>query len=155
MGSRKYIVGVIAVALLIWGPLDYSWPAWLAIRTAYLILVPLATWFVLGWIWKAWQPDPRTEKRLQRSLASATAGVLLVFAIIQATADTHMGNTQLIRTRDGIEAVGDYIVLPGPDWGNVIMLLIASGVAFWLSISNRESDQQEWKAEQKNELDKK
>jgi hypothetical protein len=140
MGSRKYIVGVIAVALLIWGPIDHSWPAWLAIRIGYLILVPLATWFILGWIWKAWQPNPQTEKRLQRSLAGATAGVLLVFAIIQATADTHVGNTQWIQTRDGWEAVGDDIALPGPDWGTVIMLLAASGCASWLSISNSKSD---------------
>jgi hypothetical protein len=140
MGSRKYIVGVVAVALLIWGPIDHSWPAWLAIRIGYLILVPLATWFILGWISKAWQPNPQTEKRLQRSLAGATAGVLLVFGIIQATADTHVGNTQWIQTRDGREAVGDDIVLPGADWGTVIMLLAASGCAFWLSISNSKSD---------------
>ncbi len=151
MGSRKYIVGVVAVALLIWGPIYHSWPAWLAIRIAYLILVPLATWFILGWIWKAWQPDIHTERRLQRTLAGTTAGVLLVFAIIQATADTHVGNTKWIQTRDGMEAVGEDIVLTGPDWGTVVMLLVASGLAFWLSISKNTSDEERQNAEQSDQ----
>jgi len=144
MGSRKYIVGMVAVALLIWGPLDRSWPAWLAIRTAYLILVPLAIWFLLGWIWKRWQPDPATERRLQRSLAGATAGVLLVFAVMEAMSDTHLGNTMWVSDgHGGKEAVGDDVVLPGPDWGNVLMLLGGSGFAFWLSISKSKPVQEQ------------
>jgi hypothetical protein len=144
MGSRKYITGVVAVALLIWGPLDHSWPAWLAIRTAYLILVPLATWFLLGWIWRRWQPDSETETRLQRSLAGATAGILLVFAIMEAMSDTHIGNTMWVSDgHGGREAVGDNIVLPGPDWGQVLMLTAASGFAFWLSIAKGKPNPEE------------
>ena len=142
MASRKYLVGVVAVVLLIWGPINHSWPAWLAIRTGYLILIPLATWFLLAWIYKMWQPDAETEGRLQRSLAGATAGVLLVFAIIRAMADTHIGNTQWVRDGyGGKEAVGEDIILQGPDWGTVIMLAVASAFCFWFSISKSKSQQ--------------
>jgi hypothetical protein len=88
MASRKYLVGVTAVVLLIWGPIDHSWPAWLAIRLGYLFVIPLITWFLLGWIWKVWQPDEETENRLYRSLIGATAGVLLIFAVLEAKAVT-------------------------------------------------------------------
>lgn len=132
---------MLVVALLIWGPIDHSWPAWLLIRTGYLIAIPMATWFLLGWIWRVWQPDEASENRLERALGGATGGVLVVMAILAAMADTHIGNTMYVRTRDGMEAVGDYIVLPGPDWGNVIMLIAATGFAFWFSIAKRESKQ--------------
>lgn len=141
MSSRKYIVGMVFVALLIWGPIDHSWPAWLVIRTSYLVAIPLATWFLVGWIWRVWQPDAVTENRLVRALAGATGGVFVVLAIFGAMAETHIGNTMWFRTRDGMEAVGDDIVLSGPDWGNVIMLIGAAGFAFWFSIAKRESKQ--------------
>jgi hypothetical protein len=143
MNSRKYLVGVLVVVLLIWGPIDYSWPAWLAIRIGYLIAIPLATWFILGWIWRVWQPDAASENRLERALAGATGGVLVVLSIFEAMADTHVGNTMWVRTRDGMEAVGDDITLPGPDWGIVIMLIAAAGFAFWFSIAKRKKPDSE------------
>ena len=139
MSSRQYLVGVLVVVLLIWGPIDHSWPAWLLIRTGYLIAIPLATWFLLGWIWRVWQPDAASENRLERALGGATGGVLVVMAILAAMADTHIGNTMWVRTRDGMEAVGDDIVLPGANLENVIMLIAAAGFAFWFSIAKRES----------------
>lgn len=139
MSSRKYLVAVLVAALLIWGPLDHSWPAWFAIRSGYLIAIPVAAWFFLGWIWKVWQPDAATETRFEHALGGATAGVFVVLAILEAMADSHIGNTMWVRTRDGMEAVGDDIVLPGPDWGNVLMLLAVAGVAFWFSVAKRES----------------
>ena len=141
MSCRKYLVGVMVFALLVWGPIDYSWPSWLAIRIAYLIAIPLAIWFLLAWIWRVWQPDAASENRLKRVLAGATAGALLVLAIFEAMADTHVDNTKWVRTYDGMEAVGDWIILPGPDWVTVVILLAASGFSFWISISKTESKQ--------------
>jgi hypothetical protein len=140
MGCRKYIVGATAVALLIWGPLDHSWPAWLAIRIGYIVALPVATWFLLGWLWGVWKPDAASEARLGRALACLTGTVLVVLATIEVMADTHLGNTQWVRTRDGMEAVGDDIVLHGPDWGVVIMLFVAAGFAFWFSITHQSGD---------------
>ena len=65
MFSRQYIVGVAAVALLIWGPLDHDDPWGLVVRFGYLILGPLALWFVLKWVWKQWRPDEAAEDRLE------------------------------------------------------------------------------------------
>ncbi|MDP2906284.1 MAG: hypothetical protein Q8O22_08300 [Candidatus Omnitrophota bacterium] len=141
MSSRKYLVGALVVALLIWGPLDHAWPAWFAIRMGYLIAIPVAAWFLLGWIWRVWQPDAASENRFERALGGATAGVLVVLAILEAMANTHVGNTMYVRTREGTEAVGDDIVMRGPDWGNVFMLLIAAGFALWFSVAKRESKQ--------------
>ena len=141
MSCRKYLVGVLVFALLVWGPIDDSWPAWLAIRIGYLIAIPLATWFLLAWIWRVWQPDAASENQLKRVLAGATAGALLVLAIFEATADTHVDNTKWVRTYDGREAVGDWITLPGPDWVAVVMLLAASAFSLWISISKTASKQ--------------
>lgn len=137
VNSRMYLVGVLVVVLLIWGPLDNSRLAWVAIRIAYLILAPVAAWFVLKWIWKVWQPDAATETRFERALAGAIAGVLVVLAVLAATEKTHIGNTKWVRTRDGMEAVGEDIVLPGPDWQVVLALAAFAVVAFTLSVAKR------------------
>ncbi len=81
------------------------------------------------------------RKQISRALAGATGGVFVVLAIFGAMAESHIGNTMWFRTRDGMEAVGDDIVLSGPNWGNVIMLIGAAGFAFWFGIAKRESKQ--------------
>lgn len=136
-----YLIIVLVVALLLWGPIDDSWPAWLAIRTGYLIAIPVAAWFLLKWIWRAWQPDAASEDKLKRVLAAATGVALVVMAINAAMAHTHIGNTMWVRSGNEWESVGDDIVLPGPDWFEVVMFMAAAGFAFWFSIVKREPKQ--------------
>jgi hypothetical protein len=81
--NRKYIVALVAVVLLLWGPGDPSWPWWLAIRLGYLILVPLGIWFLLGWIWqdRQSQSDPILNKaRIEaiKPIAISTAATIAV-----------------------------------------------------------------------------
>lgn len=133
MESRKYLVGMLFVALLIWGPFNHSWPFWFVIRIGYLIAIPVAAWFFLKWIWGILQPDKVLEEMVKRALGYITSGIFLILGILEAVADTHIGNTMYVRTHDGVEAVGDYIVMPGPDWGHVIMLIICAVFAFWFT----------------------
>ena len=96
MTSQKYLIGVVFISLLIWGPIDHSWPSWLAIRISYLIVIPVIVWFLLKWIWRIWQPNTEAEDRLIRALVSATSGVLFVLAIFELTSDTNIGSTILL-----------------------------------------------------------
>lgn len=59
---------------------------------------------------------------------------LFILAILEATSTTHFGNTQTIRTRDGYEDVGDYIELSGPDYGNVIVIVIIAMLFLWIGV---------------------
>lgn len=138
MTSQKYLVGIVFIALLICGPIDHSWPAWLVIRISYLIVIPVIVWFLLKFIWRIWQPNTEAEDRLIRALASATSGVLFLLAIHELMSNTHIGNTMWIQTHEGQEAVGEDIILRGPDWGAVIILFILSIILFWYSTSKRE-----------------
>jgi hypothetical protein len=96
MTSQKYLVGIIFLSLLIWGPIDHSWSVWLVIRISYLIAIPVIVWFLLKWIWKIWQPNLETEDRLIRALVSATSGGVFVLAIFELTSDTNIGNTIIL-----------------------------------------------------------
>jgi hypothetical protein len=138
VNPRKCIVAGVVVALTLWGPLEHSWPAWLAIRLAYLVTVPVAVWFGLGYVWKIWRPDSAAENRLSRTLAGAVAGMLLVFAWLQLHRPYHFECTEYARSIDGQECVGDDVALPGPDWSVVLMLVVASGGAFWVSARRNE-----------------
>ena len=138
MTSQKYLTGVVFITLLIWGPIDHSWPSWLAIRISYLIVIPVIVWFLLKWIWIIWPPKTEVEDRLIRALTSATSGVLFVFAILELMSETHIGNTMWIQTREGREAVGDDIIVQGPDWGAAIILFVLAVLTFWYSIYKEE-----------------
>ena len=116
------------------GPIDNSWPAWLAIRIGYLILVPLLVWLLIGLVWNYWQPSNKTDTTLQRVLSGTICFALFILAGLEATSKTHIGNTKVIQTRDGMEAVGDDIVLPGPDWGNVFVIMLIAALVLWFGV---------------------
>lgn len=140
MDPRKYLVGALAIALLIWGPIDRSWPGWLAIRAAYLLVIPAMAWGLLDWFWKRWQPDRAAEARLSRALAGTTGGVLLVLAVLVARDDSHVECTKWQQTRDGHECVGEDVRVPGPDWLLVLGLGLSAGCAFWISARGKGPD---------------
>ena len=134
MNFRNYLTGAVFVILLIWGPIDHSWPVWLLIRTTYLIVIPLIVWLLLSWIWNRWQPTHKFEITLNRILSGIICLGLFILAIIETTSTTHIGNTLVIRTRDGYEDVGDSIELPGPDYGNVLVIVIIAILVLWFGV---------------------
>ncbi len=134
MNFKSYLAGTIFWILLIWGPIEHSKPFGLAIRTGYLILIPLIIWLLLNWIWNRWQPNIKSEIILERILSGIICIALFVFAYFEAILNTHIGNTQQIQTRDGMEDVGEYVKLQGADWGNVFLLIIVALLVFWYGV---------------------
>lgn len=138
MNFRNYLSAIVFLALLIYGPLDHAWPGWFAIRLGYLILLPYGLWFLMGWFWDIFNINNHQEKVLER-LLSVLVGAFLIFqAILKVTAKTHIGNTNWIRARDGMEDVGDDILLRGPDYGNVIILIIIALIFIIYGIFSKE-----------------
>jgi hypothetical protein len=134
MTFRDYFTGTVFVLLLLCGPINHSWPSWFAIRISYLMLIPLVIWLIIGWIWNYWQPEVKTEIVLKRLLSGIIVISLLTLAYFLGVSKTHIGNTQWIQTRDGWEDVGDDIVLQGPDWGSVIIIIIIALLFLWFGV---------------------
>lgn len=88
MFFRKYFVAIIFLTLLMWGPIDHAWPAWLVMRLGYLILIPLMFWFLLTWIWNKYEPGSRTEDILERTISSIICLFLIVLSIFEINAKT-------------------------------------------------------------------
>lgn len=137
MFFRNYLAWTIFILLLIWGPINHSWTAWLLIRASYLILLPLLVWLLLKWIWDKWQPSRKIETALERILSCSIVVLLIILALIEANSKTHTENDQWIQTRDGMEAVGNEILVPGPDWFNVFMLVSIAVLFLWLGVFKR------------------
>jgi hypothetical protein len=137
MFFRKYFVTAIFVTLLIWGPIDNTWPASLAIRLGYLILIPLIVAFLLNRIWDKWKPNARIEDILERTLSSIICGTLIIMAIFEIQAKTHLENDHWIRTRDGMEAVGEDILVKGPDYGHIFIFVVIAICVFWFGVLKR------------------
>lgn len=139
MNPRKYLVGTVAAIMMILVPrpdMEYG----NGLHFAYTVGICAALWFGMGWFWKRWQPDPAAEDLVNRGLCAATGVLLLGLAYGASNADTHGVCTQGIQTRDGPECVGDYVPEDGPDKGQVLMLLVAAGIAFWIAVKNAESN---------------
>lgn len=137
MALRRYIVGIVFFVLLIWGPIDHSWTAWIIVRVSYLIIIPILFWYILKYIWYYCKPSIETEDRFERALTGATSGVLTTLAIIEASSKTHIGNSMRILTRDGWEDVGNDVILQGANWGGAIVLFFFAAIAFWYSVSKK------------------
>ncbi len=122
--ARRYIAIATEAVLLIWDPLDRFLPPWLALRLGCLSAIPLATWLLLQWAWKAWQPGYAAEDRISRALYATTAGALLALAIHFGYTKTHVGGPEWAPE-----------VLPGPDRATVAITLMLAGAAFWFSVA--------------------
>lgn len=140
---RGYITLIVFVVLLLWGPIDYSWPYWLGIRIGYLILIPIVVSLLLKLIWKVIQPSQKVESILERILFSFVFIAFIILAGLVATSKTHIENTKVVRTHDGYEAVGDDIVVPGPDYGNALLLVFIAILIFWYGLLKKGSKNSE------------
>lgn len=134
MFFRRCFVAITFVLLLIWGPINYSWPGWLFIRIGYLILIPLIAWFLLYWLWKWWQPSEKLENVIDRILSGFVCIALSIFAFMEASSKSHIGNTKWVQTSDGMEAVGDDIILPGPDRETVLVIILIAIFVFLFGV---------------------
>jgi len=139
--ARYYLTFAIALILLIYGPIDRSWPAWIAIRIGYVFAIPIAALMLLNWIWKMLKPCKAAEERFERALYALTAGFFLGLAHHDGSAKNHHGNTGVAVTRDDIIEYGDDIVIPGPDKTRVGMDLLFAGIAFWHSVKGEEKEE--------------
>jgi len=99
----------------------------------------MVTLWALGLYWKHWQPDEQAENRLERALFGSTGGMLLVWAYLEATAKSHIGNTQWDRTRGGWEAVGEDIVVTGPDLHAAMAIAFVAAGFLLASVVEKES----------------
>jgi hypothetical protein len=134
MKFPKYFALTIFIILLLWGPMDDSWPYPIYIRIGYLYLIPVFFLFVSNQILKRLEPSITLLDKLERFLWAINGIVLLILAYSGATSDWHLGNTHYIQTRDGYEAVGEDVILEGADWFGVIVLLILACLFFWYGV---------------------
>lgn len=121
MKFRTYLSFVVFLALLIWGPVNDSEDNWLQIRIAYLIISPSIVYFSVRALESKVLWSENIETILIRFLNLILGLGLLIAAGMAATADSHMRSAEYVPTADGVEAVGDYTIIMGPDWGIVFV----------------------------------
>lgn len=81
MSIRQVIIGLVALAYALAGPIDSTWPLPGAGWVGLIILVPVA-WLFLESIWREWQPDDDAEDRLSRVVAGIVVGASLATAAV-------------------------------------------------------------------------
>ena len=132
---RNSLTAAIVLLLGIYGPVDHSNSSYFLIRLGYLIFFPILIWFGIGWLWKRFNLTERLEQILSRILFFIFGSSMIFLAVLEFNAKTHVGNTQYVQTRDGVEDVGEDIVLNGPDYRLIILYLVVAIFFFWISIS--------------------
>ena len=133
--NRNYIVSIVFVALLVFGPVQ---PYGMVIRTAYQAAIPAILWLALRYVGGKLDMDPFDNDRLNRGITAAIAGMLMVAAYQSATATHHGECTQTVRDgQGGYECVGDIVTVKGPDRGAALMWIVFAGVAFRVATSRK------------------
>lgn len=137
-GNISYIVGVIFVTLMLYGPIFNNS---LLLRIAYLIIVPVAVWSGLRHWGKKWNMDKVDNDRLSRAISGLLGGVLIVLAVLSLSQKYHSECTEEVQTRDGTECVGDYVTVKGSNKGGAFIEFIFAGFALWHALAKRSEDQ--------------
>lgn len=123
MSSNYYFSILLFVFLLVWGPLFNSQPYSLIIRISYLILIPVSTNYLILWLWKRFDVSKDFDRFFKRILSIIIGSFLIICAIYYSTIKFHHGNTSVIMTREGLEEVGDDIVIPGVNYGAIFICI--------------------------------
>lgn len=133
--NRNYIVIIVFVALLVFGPVQ---PYGLVIRFTYLAAIPALLWLALRYGGEKLDLTPDDNDRLNRGITAAIAGILTVAAYQAATAKYHGECTQTVRDgQRGYECVGDTATIMGPDYGMASMWIAFAAAAFWAATTRR------------------
>jgi hypothetical protein len=135
--QETIIAWAIFVLLLLVGPIE---PYGVVVRILYLIIIPLAVWYVLKHLGKGWNINSEMNERIQRLIFGMIAGVLFFGSYLSATSRYHIECTYSVQTRDGQECVGDYKSTNGPDWGGAVVLFGGGLVFIWLAVTNKKSE---------------
>ena len=99
-------------------------------------LLVMAAWLALKWSWFRWNPDLAKHDRVNRALAGAVAGALVVGAYLAFSAPTHEVCTHEVRTLDGTECVSDeYVTVEGGDIQLGLVALGLAAIAFSVSMA--------------------
>jgi len=65
--------------------------------------------------------------------------VFFGIAIYESMQTIHWGNTEVIRTHHGNEGVGDYVQLPGTNWGTVVLFIVL-GLIFLYGVFKKKDE---------------
>ena len=133
--NRSYIVGIVFLALLIFGPVQ---PYGMAIRLGYLAAIPAVLWFALPYVGDMLDMDGLANDRLNRGITAAIAGMLTVASFQAATAKFHGECTQTVRDgQGGYECVGDTVTVAGPDYTMAFIWIVLAVIAFCAATSRK------------------
>lgn len=130
-GIRNFLTVLFALLLLDWNLVPVE-PLWA--RLGYTVVLTLLVWFALLRTWRHWKPDAKAEDRTRRTIAGGIAGAAIVSAVLTLKATEHYECTQEVRTRDGTECVGDYVIVPGPDRGGAFIYGLIAVFAVWFGV---------------------
>ncbi len=139
MKFRDNFAIFIFFILLIFGPIDCSGTAGLIVRIGYVLLIPAIFWFLLKWVWEKRKPSMRLEENLNKGINGSICVILVVIAVLDFVADSHVINDNVIRNQYGMEAVGEDIIVSGPDTGMAVFTLFFAVVIFWYGVVRRKS----------------
>lgn len=132
--NKNLILITFVILLLIWGPIE---PYGLVVRIGYLLALPAILLFVLNRLGRKWNAGVEENDRLNRAITGAIAGSLFVGAYLSFTSTHRMECTQEVRTREGMECVGEYVAVKGRDISGAYIFTVLGGVVFWSAAFRR------------------
>lgn len=121
MRARDVISITLFIILIIYGPI-FDWSGALIFRIAYIIVLPYGLWILLGWLSRKFYISEVVDNIAKRTTYILIGIFLIYLGIHFFNAKTHYDNTRWVSTDDGAQAVGEDIVVQGPDYTMAVIL---------------------------------
>ena len=121
MRARDVISITLFIILVIYGPI-FAWPGALIFRIGNIIVLPYGLWILLGWLSRKFYISEAVDNVAKRTTYILIGIFLIYLGIHFFSAKTHYDNNRWVSTNDGAQAVGENIVVQGPDYPVAIIL---------------------------------
>lgn len=121
---------LVIVIIFAIGQDDFTTP-WGTPHPAFVIAIIFGTPVAMWLIWnKWWKPDAEQDRAYRLVFHGLISGVFLAFAYRTSLKDSHSDCSHWVRAGSERECVGDWIMVGGPDWFAVFLLLCVAALSF-------------------------
>ena len=137
MNTKEYVSLTVFGVLVIWEPFNAIWPSWLLGPGGYFFVLPLLLLFILLSMDSYLNIKSRLSNWIFIVVSFFNMSTLLFLAYQAYIEKYHYANTRYVWTRDGNEAVGHDLRVPGPDYGVILIYLLVFAFILWYGVVDK------------------
>ena len=99
-----------------------------------IFIFPALSYVILKKIWEKWELSEKLDEAFSKILSGIITIHFIYELYIEINRKAHYANTEYVRTRDGYEAVGEWVSVKGPSLQNILIFSVLIIFFIWAGI---------------------